>query len=55
MRTHTAEPVPFLIYDHQKRREEPGAFYDEFWPDEYGMHIEEGHKLMDLLIGKKHG
>ncbi|MCG9478921.1 MAG: cofactor-independent phosphoglycerate mutase [Actinomycetia bacterium] len=53
LRTHTAEPVPFLIYNHQEKTGESGASYDEFWPAEYGMHIDEGHKLMDLLIGKK--
>jgi len=52
-RTHTSDPVPFLIYDSK----DAGAgnssnIYDEFYPKTNGVFISEGHKLMDYFLSK---
>ncbi len=50
LRTHTPEPVPFILY--QKSLKKPSAIesYDEFEAKKSGIFIEEGHRLMDRLI-----
>jgi 2,3-bisphosphoglycerate-independent phosphoglycerate mutase len=53
-RTHTSDPVPFLIYDSKDAVTENGPnIYDEFYPKTNGMFISEGHKLMDYFLSKK--
>jgi len=51
VKTHTAEPVPFIIYDSTKEYEKKRKFSEEIVisPD---IQIEEGFKLMDLFIHK---
>ncbi len=51
-RTHTREPVPFLIHDSRKADKATEAAYDEFWPKNNGLYVEEGHKLMDIFLEK---
>jgi 2,3-bisphosphoglycerate-independent phosphoglycerate mutase len=52
-RTHTSEPVPFLIYDSKYAGTENGPnIYDEFYPKTTGIFISEGHKLMDYFLRK---
>ncbi len=50
LRTHTSDPVPYVIY--RKRSEKPSgvAGYDEFQAQETGVYVEEGHKLMDRFL-----
>jgi 2,3-bisphosphoglycerate-independent phosphoglycerate mutase len=55
LRTHSGEPVPFLIYDSSDPRQDSQAAYDEFWPAKHGIKVEEGHKLMDIFIGRQYG
>lgn len=50
LRTHTAEPVPFLIYRSNKKRSNTGFKYDEAEASKTGLHIEKGHLLMDYFI-----
>ncbi len=53
-RTHTSDPVPFLIYDSQTAgAKNPSILYDEFYPASTGIFIDEGHKLMDYFLKKK--
>jgi 2,3-bisphosphoglycerate-independent phosphoglycerate mutase len=53
-RTHTSDPVPFLIYDSKDSGIENGPnIYDEFYPKTNGIFISEGHKLMDYFLSKK--
>lgn len=50
LRTHTSDPVPFILY--QKSKEKPSGVqgYDEYQAGETGVFIHEGYTLMDRLI-----
>lgn len=51
IRTHTEEPVPFVIYDSRVKKNNEGVSYDESISDRDGrLIITEGHRLMDLFI-----
>ena len=51
IRTHTGDPVPFIIYDSTKKAEvASNATYDEDYASSTGVYIEHGYKLMDLFI-----
>ncbi|MCS7164173.1 MAG: cofactor-independent phosphoglycerate mutase [Thermodesulfovibrio sp.] len=49
VKTHTADPVPFVIYDSKKKEEKKRKFSEEILqnPD---IKIEDGFKLMDFFI-----
>ncbi len=50
-RTHTSEPVPFIIYDSRREKTNAGATYDESIATRNGiMVVEKGHTLMDYFI-----
>ena len=51
LRTHTSDPVPFLIYDSRKLKENPYN-YDEDGAAKSGLFFQEGYKLMDYFIGE---
>jgi 2,3-bisphosphoglycerate-independent phosphoglycerate mutase len=53
MMTHTAAPVPFVIYSGEGEAKEGVAGYDEDSAKATGLYIEEGHRLMDMLMKKK--
>ncbi len=54
MKTHTGEPVPFVIYDSRTRRDNKGAAFNEgIAHREDKMVFEEGHRLMDYFIRGK--
>lgn len=48
--THTSEPVPFMIFDSKNITEKPLQVYDEFYPVNNGVFIEEGCKLIDYFL-----
>lgn len=49
LKTHTAEPVPFMIYDkNNPQHDSPGIYNEE--TGQKGMYVDEGYKLMDLFI-----
>jgi 2,3-bisphosphoglycerate-independent phosphoglycerate mutase len=48
LRTHTDEPVPFVIYDSTTPRKGPAQFSEEA---EKSLHIEDGHTLMAHFLG----
>jgi len=51
LRTHTAEPVPFVMFDSRDRRDNAGAVYDESITERNDIMVfEEGYKLMDYFI-----
>jgi 2,3-bisphosphoglycerate-independent phosphoglycerate mutase len=51
LRTHTAEPVPFVIYDSRRQKDNAGAEYNEsIAAGTDGIFIEKGHTLMDKFI-----
>lgn len=53
-RTHTSDPVPFLIYDSKDAGiKNSSNIYDEFYPASNGIFISEGHKLLDYFLSKK--
>ncbi|MEW6417723.1 MAG: cofactor-independent phosphoglycerate mutase [Nitrospirota bacterium] len=51
VRTHTDEPVPFVIFDSRLRIKNEGATFDEKLLERKDIiNFEEGHKLMDFFI-----
>jgi len=51
LRTHTDDPVPFVIFDSRRRRSNRGARFDEKLTErDDALCFEEGHKLMDYFI-----
>jgi 2,3-bisphosphoglycerate-independent phosphoglycerate mutase len=51
VRTHTDEPVPFVIYDNSVKRENKGIAFDESITKRDDILVfEEGYKLMDYFI-----
>lgn len=49
IRTHTAEPVPYLIYRSDK--EENGVdSYTEKWAEQTGRYVQYGHKLLQKFL-----
>jgi len=49
IRTHSAENVPYLLYDSRRQRRKIG-FYNEREAEASGMLIAEGHKLIEYLL-----
>ncbi|MFY9176154.1 MAG: cofactor-independent phosphoglycerate mutase [Caldicoprobacterales bacterium] len=52
IRTHTSDPVPYLIYDNSKDRSKvnKNIGYDEVYAKKTGIFIEHGHELMSRFI-----
>ncbi|GER92981.1 cofactor-independent phosphoglycerate mutase [hot springs metagenome] len=51
VRTHTNEPVPFVIYDSRNERNNKGISYDESIVERKDiMVVNEGYRLMDYFI-----
>jgi len=50
LRTHTSEPVPFLIYQSNNEKDNLNGAYNEFTAKETGLYFPEGYKLMDYFI-----
>lgn len=50
-RTHTSDPVPFLLYDSTKEVKRVG-FYNEAEAKESGVFYPDGYKLIDTLLEK---
>jgi len=50
--THTDEPVPFVIYGGETEIAADVAGYDEESAVKTGLRVEEGFRLMDLLMGR---
>jgi 2,3-bisphosphoglycerate-independent phosphoglycerate mutase len=53
IRTHSAEPVPFVLYDNRNERKGGPVTYDERIKDRSdALVFKEGHKLMDYFLKK---
>jgi 2,3-bisphosphoglycerate-independent phosphoglycerate mutase len=52
MMTHTAAPVPFVIYSGEENADEGVAGYDEDSAKASGLYIEEGFRLMEMIMGR---
>jgi len=52
IRTHSPEPVPYIIFQKTKAKDSGIQAYDEFNAEKTGIFIEEGHTLMDRFITK---
>ena len=53
LRTHTSEPVPYLLYRKSSRIASGVEGYDEFQAASTGVYMDEGYKLMDrFLLGR---
>lgn len=50
LRTHTSEPVPFILYDSIDEKISGVTGYDEEQAKTSGVFIEDGYTLMDLFI-----
>lgn len=53
VRTHTMDPIPFLIYDSRRKAENPAQVYDEAGAQQTGLFIQEGYTLMDRFLAIK--
>ncbi len=50
LKTHTADPVPFIFYDSEKVRDSGITSFDEVSAKNAGLYIEDGFKLMEMMI-----
>jgi 2,3-bisphosphoglycerate-independent phosphoglycerate mutase len=50
LRTHTSEPVPFLIYEKGRELDSGLSRYDEFEAAKSGLYLDRGHELMDRFL-----
>lgn len=55
LRTHTADPVPFLLFDSTNPFNSGQLSYHEESAKETGLFIEEGYTLMDYFLNKTAG
>ena len=51
LKTHTADPVPFVFYDSIKAKESGIKAFDEVSAKGTGLFVEDGFKLMEMMIG----
>jgi 2,3-bisphosphoglycerate-independent phosphoglycerate mutase len=52
LKTHTSEPVPFLIYDSGLAKKSGVRVFDEDSAKKAGIFLEEGHELMERFVGE---
>ncbi len=50
LKTHTSDPVPFIIYRHADKQGNGAAGYDELQAKATGLVLEEGYMLMERLL-----
>ncbi|GAG85386.1 unnamed protein product, partial [marine sediment metagenome] len=51
VKTHTSEPVPFLIYDSSRKAYNKSERFNEFSAKKTGLYFKEGYKLADYFFG----
>lgn len=49
-RTHTSDPIPYLLYDSTNPQNHPGQLYNESAAAAQGKLIEDGYTLIDRLL-----
>jgi 2,3-bisphosphoglycerate-independent phosphoglycerate mutase len=52
LRTHTSEPVPYILYRKGSEKSSGVKGYDEFQAQRTGIYIKDGYTLMDRFLGK---
>lgn len=52
LRTHTSDPVPFILYRSNAEIDSNVTGYDEFKCQETGIYVHEGHTLMGKFLGE---
>ncbi|NLV35447.1 MAG: cofactor-independent phosphoglycerate mutase [Clostridiaceae bacterium] len=50
LRTHTSDPVPYIIYRKSCQKPSGATGYDESQAQRTGLFVEEGHTLMDKFL-----
>ena len=50
LRTHTMDPVPFLLYHKNREEHRPSQTYDEQAAADAGVFLGEGYKLMEMFL-----
>lgn len=50
--THTADPVPFIMYGGETEVSANVAGYDENSARKTGLFLEEGYRLMEMMLGR---
>ncbi len=53
LRTHTADPVPFVLYRSGEKGRFPGAAFTEAEAGATGLRVDEAHRLMDHVTGRR--
>ncbi|MBR2471854.1 MAG: cofactor-independent phosphoglycerate mutase [Clostridia bacterium] len=53
LKTHTRTEVPFLLYRSNNEKDHPCCTYDEKCAKKCGVYIEEGHKLLSMIINNE--
>ncbi len=53
LRTHTADPVPFVLYRSGEKGRFPGAAFTEAEADATGLRVGEAHRLMEHVTGRR--
>ena len=52
LKTHTSDPVPFVLYDSRHTRDSGIKSYDEDSAKGSGLFVEDGFKLMEMMTNK---
>lgn len=52
IKTHTDEPVPFILYSGETEEQNAVAGYDEASAKTAGLFLDEGFRLMDLMLDR---
>ena len=50
VKTHTSDPVPYVLYDSRNREEKEGVCYSEAEAKKTGKLLEKGHELIRYLL-----
>ncbi|MFZ3107034.1 MAG: cofactor-independent phosphoglycerate mutase [Candidatus Hydromicrobium sp.] len=53
LRTHTSEPVPFMIYDSSRKADNKSERFNEFSAKKTGLYFKQGYKLADYFFEEK--
>ncbi len=52
-RTHSSDPVPYLIFERGRDERNGISGFDENQARSTGVHVDEGHRLMDRFLGRE--
>ena len=52
LRTHTGDPVPYMLFDSRTKDKDENRVYSERYAKTSGIYLEEGYTLMDQFLQK---